>query len=178
MTPDELSEVAIMQAAKHQKQAFAPLYDRYFPRIYAYCRRRVNSDQEAEDLASQIFTRVLMNLNSYRDGRVAAWLFRIAHNTVANYYRDERHTLPIEDAIISSSDPDPIQHVIRQEQYDALQAALVQLTIEKQELINLKMVGQLTAPEIGEIVGKSASAVRTEIHRTMQQLRNLMELSS
>src|SRR5690242_143201 len=78
-------EARILQRAQQHPAAFAPLYERYFARIYAYCLRRASSPQEAEDLCSQVFTRALTGLHTYRGGSVPAWLFRIAHNVVANH---------------------------------------------------------------------------------------------
>src|SRR5690349_22722029 len=79
-----------MQLAQHDRLLFAPIYEQYFDRVYAYCLRRTNSAQEAEDLCSQVFSRALGGLESYRGGVVAAWLFQIAHNSVIKHYRARR----------------------------------------------------------------------------------------
>ena len=91
-----------MQMAQRDPALFAPLYERYFQRVYAYCLRRVGntragSAQEAEDLCSQVFTRALAGLKSYRGGIVAAWLFQIAHNVLANHYRGQQIALPLDE---------------------------------------------------------------------------------
>src|SRR5258708_4377090 len=91
-----------MAQARQDVAAFAPLYERYFHRIYAYCRRRVDSPSDAEDLTSLVFTRALVAVRDYRGGSVAAWLFRIAHNTVANHLRDYRPHLTLPDPEIGT----------------------------------------------------------------------------
>src|SRR5690606_31104714 len=90
-------EARLMSLARAHPEAFAPLYERYFPRVYAYCLRRVDDPQEAEDLCSQVFTRALTGLHSYRGGLVSAWLFRIAHTVVVNHYRSRRRVIPLDD---------------------------------------------------------------------------------
>src|SRR4051794_31143405 len=94
-------EADLLRAARTDASAFAPLYERYFPRIYAYCLRRAGAAM-AEDLSSQIFTRALANLRTYRGGSVGAWLFRIAHNTVVNYLRDRRIQAPLDPTMLDS----------------------------------------------------------------------------
>jgi RNA polymerase sigma-70 factor (ECF subfamily) len=83
-------EAAIMCTARHDLRRFAPLYDVYFPRIYAYCQRRVATRQDAEDLTSQVFTRALNGIAGFWG---AAWLFCIARHAVANHYRGQRRLL-------------------------------------------------------------------------------------
>src|SRR5215813_4816161 len=92
---ENLDEVRIMQAARSDLAHFAPLYDRYAPRIYSYCLRRVRNREEAEDLTSLVFTRALNALPEYRGGAVVTWLFRIAHNTVVSHFRANRTHVPI-----------------------------------------------------------------------------------
>ena len=78
-----------LRAAQHDLTQFAPVYERYVDRIYAYCRHRVG-EQDAEDVTSHIFVRAMGGVDGYRGGSVAAWLFRIAHNCVVDHLRYRR----------------------------------------------------------------------------------------
>ena len=89
-------ERQFMEQARTELNAFSPLYEAYCQRIYAYCLRRTGQPEEAEDLTSLVFTRALTGLNGYRGGSVAAWLFQIAHNAVANHLRDRPARLSFE----------------------------------------------------------------------------------
>src|SRR4051794_13309049 len=80
---------------------FDLLYEKYVERIYNYCLRRVGQTQEAEDLASVIFTRAWAGLSTYRGGSEAAWLFKIAHNTVANHLRARKPQVSL-DVLVTS----------------------------------------------------------------------------
>ena len=64
-------DARMLLAARADLTKFAPLYERYFPRIYAYCLRRVEHAEAAEDLTSLIFTRALTSLHEHRGGSVA-----------------------------------------------------------------------------------------------------------
>ena len=170
---DSLDEVRIMQAARADLARFAPLYDRYMPRIYHYCLRRVESEEAAEDLTSTIFTRALKGIQDYRDGSVAAWLFRIAHNAVANHYRARRpqRSFEREDIDLPAETDEPLDILLQAEQQRHILELVKTLPDEQQELLTLKIAGGLTAEEVGAVLGKSAGAVRVELHRIINRLR-------
>ena len=168
-------EVHIMQAARGDLAQFAPLYDRYFPRIYRYCLRRVDDAEAAEDLTSIIFTRALNSVSDYAGGSFAAWLFRIAHNAVANYYRGRRPHVSFEQIELPAENAELVESVVATEQIATLNALVRKLSSDQQELLALKIAGGLTAEEIGIILGKSAGAVRVELHRVIQKLRTQYE---
>jgi RNA polymerase sigma-70 factor (ECF subfamily) len=168
--PSHDEDAVILRAALNDLNHFAPLYERYVDRIYAYCLRRVASTADAEDLTSLIFTRAMVGLHDYRGGSVAAWLFRIAHNAVVNYYRDRRPPIPLPDEDDIPFEDPPIDDVLTAEEQRIIQRLVRTLPQEAQDLIWLRMNG-LNSTEIGEIVGKSAGAVRTELYRLLKNLR-------
>ena len=176
-TDPSVEEVQIMRAAQTDLRHFALIYDRYFPRIYAYCLRRVNTAQEAEDLTSQIFTRAMVNIDQYRGGFVAAWLFRIAHNVVATHLTNNSgqgihvslEALPAE---LESEASDPIESMVQTEQAQALAQVVARLSHEQQDLLRLRIVEGLSSETIAAQSGKKAGAVRVALHRIFRHLYN------
>jgi RNA polymerase sigma-70 factor (ECF subfamily) len=166
-------EVRIIQAARTDPALFAPIYECYFPRIYGYCLRRLGTPQEAEDLASHVFIRAIQGLESYRGGRVSVWLFRIAHNAVINHYRSRRPQVSLEviERDLPDARPGPGECLVQIEDWQALRALIDGLPEDQRDLLALKLTGELTSGEIGEMVGKSAGAVRVELHRIIKGLR-------
>ena len=106
MPEDELELVA---RAKANPEAFGPLYERYLGRVYNYIYHRTGSVSEAEDLTERVFLQALSHLPSYtyRGLPFSVWLFRIAHNVLANWYRDgkRRQTVSIDDQIAAGEEP-------------------------------------------------------------------------
>lgn len=99
-------EVQFIERAKVDPTAFEPLYERYVERVYAYCLKRTGNVQDAEDLTSQVFVKILNSLHTYRAGGLfSAWLFRIAHNVVYDFYQDQRVIINIDDLEIASLTP-------------------------------------------------------------------------
>jgi RNA polymerase sigma-70 factor (ECF subfamily) len=163
----------IMHAARDDLSQFAVVYERYCHRIYGYCLRRIGSVPEAEDLTSQVFERAMTGLDSYRGGSVAAWLFRIAHNTVIDHVRRRKPEAALDGAALElpSDDAAPVDQVVEAEMWQVLRSLIAALPDEQADLLALKIVGGLTAVEIGEVLGKSAGAVRVELHRIVKKLR-------
>jgi RNA polymerase sigma-70 factor (ECF subfamily) len=174
---DQVEEGSILAQARADPARFAPLYERYFARVYHYCLRRVHRPEDAEDLAGLVFIRALAGLREYRGGSFAAWLFRIAHNAAANFLRDQRPHASLEGlaAPLGTEMPDPdepvLALVLREEERQRIAQLLAQLPDDQRDLVALKMAGELTASEIGVVLGKSEGAVRVALHRVMQRLR-------
>lgn len=85
--PTGPSDSVLVAAAQADRQAFAPLYDRYLDPVYRYCLRRLGSREAAEDATGQVFAKALAALPGYRDRSFRGWLFTIAHNVVGDAFR-------------------------------------------------------------------------------------------
>lgn len=176
--PADDDESALLAAAKHDIQQFATVYERYFPRIYRYCLRRCSTPDEAEDLTSQVFTKAIAGIQGYRGGSVAAWLFQIAHHTTLNYLqRHHRALVSIEahDLDFMAENPHPLDNILQDEAHQIIRELIGTLSDEEKNLLALKVTAELTAAEIGQLLGKSAGAIRVEIHRLIQRLRHRYE---
>lgn len=173
MLPDEPELVA---RAATDPAAFASVYDHYLPRLYKYMRYRVGDINEAEDLTSQVFERVLTKIGSYRPerGPFAGWLFAIAHNTVVDYLRDQkrRNRVPLEVlGETACAGPGPEETVIYNESREKLLTALSRLSDRERNLIALKFSAGLTNQAIAEISGLTQSNVAVILYRSVRRLR-------
>lgn len=173
MEPDERALVA---AARADPQAFAALYSRFALRVYRYIRAHAHSDDEAADLTQQVFLRALDNLPGYRDrgAPFAAWLFQIARNIAIDAARRRRPTIAwdaLPEALHPTTESDLEATVLRDEALARLRALVGRLDAEKRELLALRFAGQLSAPEIATVVGKSPDAVKRQLTRIVHALK-------
>ncbi len=178
----DIDELAVLEKAiQGDQEAFSVLYERYVSRIYNYIFYRTGSPLDAEDLTARVFHRALGHIGNYRSIGVpfSAWLYRIAHNLVANWHRDNsrKHEVPLEDHThLSRSGEHPEQIVVKSQEQDRLIKAIRKLSPERQQLIILKYVDHLSNAEIAVIMGRSEGAVKSLYHRTILTLRG--EISS
>jgi RNA polymerase sigma-70 factor (ECF subfamily) len=171
--PDEMS---LVQQAASDAEAFGELYSRHVKRIYNYIYYRTGDYQDAEDLTARVFQRALGHVGSFQDQGVpfSAWLYRIAHNLVANWHRDRsrRPIVPLDDHVAESgSGSHPESLAVAMEENLMLLAAVRRLSADRQELLILKFVERLPNAEIGEIMGRTEGAIKSLYHRTLNALR-------
>lgn len=169
-------EVELVERAKSNADAFSELYERYVDRIYAYIYYRTGDARDAEDLTARVFHRALGHLGDYRQtgAPFVAWLYRIAHNVVANWHRDKtRHPeLPLELwAHAPVLEAAPHAQAERAEAERALLDAIRSLPAERQQLLLLKFVDGMSNVEIGKTLGRSEGAIKSLYHRTLLSLR-------
>lgn len=169
-------EIELVERAKSDPDSFSELYERYVDRIYAYVYYRTGDARDAEDLTARVFHRALGHLGEYRQtgAPFVAWLYRIAHNVVANWHRDKtRHPeLPLELwAHTPVSEAAPQAQAERAEAERALLDAIRGLPAERQQLLMLKFVDDMSNVEIGKMLGRSEGAIKSLYHRTLLSLR-------
>ncbi len=168
----EVSESLVAAARSLDPQALAELCEHFYPKIYRYILPRVASREDAEDLAGEVFVRVMKSLPRQK-GFFPAWLYRIARNLVTDYYRRRgvrQETVVTEEH--ASSEPDPTDGTERAEVQDLLERTVRRLTPEQQEVIRLKFVEGYDTSEIASIQGKSVGAVRAIQFRALKALRD------
>jgi RNA polymerase sigma-70 factor (ECF subfamily) len=174
----ELSdEDALVLASKGDKDSFGMLYDKYAGRIYNYIYYRTGNQFDAEDLTARVFFRAMKHITRYVDRGIpfSAWLYRIAHNLVANWHRDgaRRQEVALEDGVqIDKGEAHPEVAIVRGEEDLALMALIRNLPEERQQLLILKFVEHLSNADIGEIMDRTEGAIKSLYHRTLIALRD------
>ncbi len=173
----ELNDRELVKLAKGDKDAFGELYERYLPKMYNYIYYRTSNQHDAEDLTSRVFFRAMSHIGNYVDKGVPfqAWLYRIAHNLVANWHRDQarRKIIALDDYVahsLKSESPDGLAEEL--EEQEQLMAAIRRLPEDRQQLLLLKFIDQLSNAEIGEIMSRTEGAVKSLYHRTLLALRD------
>ncbi|MBI4789170.1 MAG: sigma-70 family RNA polymerase sigma factor [Chloroflexi bacterium] len=171
------SEEQLIERAKRDADAFGLLYERYVDRIYNYVFYRTGDVHEAEDLTARVFYRALGHMDEYRQrgAPFAAWLYRIAHNLVANWHRDRsRHRdIRLDDAVTLVEKRDGPERLAEQgEDARMLLGAMSHLPAERQQLLILKFVDEMSNAEIAQVMGRSEGAIKSLYHRTLIALRD------
>ena len=174
---DYNEEQVLGRASQGDRDAFGLLYERYTERIFNYVYYRTGNIHDAEDLTARVFQRAMNHIHNYTDRGVpfSAWLYRIAHNLVANWHRDRsrKQEIPLNDlpALQAKSDH-PEASLVHTEEQAALLRLIRRLPPDRQNLLILKFVENMSNAEIGQIMGRSEGAVKSLYHRTLLSLRD------
>lgn len=168
-------DLAAVRAAQQDRAAFDVLYRRYLSRVYGYAFYELGNHHDAEDVTERIFLSALKGIDRYRDtgSTFRAWLFRIAHNAVANAHRSRsrRRSEPLpDDPAWPAPNTDPAGLVTRADELHAALRAVASLPQDRRQVVLLRFVDGLSAAEIGEVLGRSPGAVRVLQHRALREL--------
>jgi RNA polymerase sigma-70 factor, ECF subfamily len=184
---DLTQEKDLVEKAKGDSNAFGSLYDAYYSKVFGYVLRRTANIQVAEDIISEVFFKALKNISKFRWQGIpfSAWLYRIANNETANYFKHgKKGQVRWEDIaeFYSGSVPSAEEELLeaeaelkRHEQYLALHENILKLHIRYQEVIMLRFFENKQINEISAILGKGEGTVKSLLHRGLEKLRTFME---
>jgi len=168
-------DLADVRAAQRDPHAFDRLYRRYLDRVYSYAFYQLGDHHDAEDATERTFLAALAAIDRFHDdgSTFRAWLFRIAHNAIANSHRARRRrpTQPITDARHQAAPgADPAGVVARADQQREIRAALARIPADRRHAILLRFVDGLSAREVGAVLDRSEGAARVLLHRALRDL--------
>ncbi len=171
------AEIAtLVKEAKNQKlEALSKLSTYFYPKIYRHLLYKVNNREDAEDLTSEVFVRMVKSLKKQR-GSFNAWLYRIASNLAVDYYRKkarQKEVSLVEDYNEHIEDKEDVAESILQHQ--TLNKAMSTLPDEQRQTIVLKFLEGYTNKEIAEILSKSIGAVKALQFRALNNLKNILQ---
>jgi len=169
------SESELVARAKEDAEAFGQLYERYVDKIYNYVYYRTGNHHDAEDLTAKTFYQALRHVHRYTDRGLpfSAWLYRIAHNLVANWHRDRsrRQVIALDEIAWVTHREHPESGLEDEDDQRMLMRLIRRMPADRQQLLILKFVEQMSNLEIARIMGRSEGAIKSLYHRTLLALR-------
>jgi RNA polymerase sigma-70 factor (ECF subfamily) len=170
---EAIAEPVPTLARPTETDTFESLYERTFPKLYAYVASLVGDRAAAEDVTAQAYERAYRRRRTYRAARGSreAWIFGIARNAALDELRRRRRSARLEGEPADTAAPtldDQTEHALRRA---AVRAALETLELREREIVALKFVGGLSNTEIAGVLGVSESNAGTRLHRAITKLR-------
>ena len=176
--------IALISAAQRgDPKAYDQLYNLYSDKLFRYLYLRLGEREPAEDLAAEVFVRLVRVLPRYRINSArpvaafSAWLYRIAANLLTDHYRRQRlrrHADLADQSHLAAADPLPHQQVETVEAATDVWAAVNQLGAEQQAVVLHRFAEQCSLAEAADMMGKSLGAVKALQHRALTNLRRLL----
>ncbi len=165
-----------VEAARRDPRQFEALYRKYVAQVYSFALYELRNPHAAEDLTAQVFMRALAGLPGFHEredepkSSFRVWLFQICRNTLRNERRRlRRHPeAPLDAALAMPASDDVSEQVVDRQELARALAAIDALPTDRRRALVLRFVHEMTAREIGEVLGKSESAVRVTIHRGLR----------
>ncbi|HLB28751.1 MAG TPA: sigma-70 family RNA polymerase sigma factor [Dehalococcoidia bacterium] len=177
LLPQEDERRLVERAQAGDENAFAEIYYAYSPRIYRYIVVRTGNEADAEDVMQDVMEKVYWALPRYRLGQApfAAWVFKVAYNSLIDWRRRNGHradevALPY--GLITDK-PGPEEMVELRLALKDLGQAIARLPESQRSVLELRLFGDLSAAEIGKILGKRDGNVRALLYQALLNLRKL-----
>lgn len=176
---DAHGERLLVDAARvGDEAALSELYTLYFPRVYRYILARTGNTYDAEDLAEEVFMRVLDAIERFqwREAPFSAWLFRIAHNAVISQRRKDGargRPTPLSDGL-SVNSPGPDELVENRLVLNEVMRAAQGLPEAQRQVISLRFAAGLSVAETARAMGKHEGNVKVIQHKAIVKLREML----
>lgn len=155
------------------KEKFGILYDEYVRKIYDFIYYKTHHKETAEDLTSRVFVKALEKINIFDCGRgfFSAWLYRIARNSVIDFYRTKKGDIGIDDVWDLASGGDLERDIDAKQKLEKVEKYLKKLKSEQREIIMLRVWQGMNYKEIAEIMDKSEAGCKMMFSRAINDLR-------
>jgi len=185
---DLSEEEELVKRAQKDPDAFAKLYDQYYPRIFGYVLRRTANLEAAQDITSETFLKALGKLWQFqwRNVSFSSWLYKIATNEINQYFRkaEYKKSVSLEELqergfeLLSPHDPEneliEAQEKLKQHQdFLEIQKKITKLPAKYQEVIALRFFEKEQIGKIAEILGKKEGTIKSLLHRAVEKLREM-----
>jgi RNA polymerase sigma-70 factor (ECF subfamily) len=173
-------EDVINQVKNGDTEAFGTLYDQYSEVIFRYVYSHLENRLDAEDLTEEIFLRAWRALPKYDERGLpfSAFLFRIARNSLIDYYRQRKAVQSIDDIEIQSHEAGPEETVEIHIENNDLKKTIAELREDYRNVLIFRFLSGLSPEETAHMMQRSVGAVRVLQHRALSALKDLMDRGS
>ena len=173
-------EQLIKQVKNGDAEAFGVLYEQYADVVFRYVYSHLDNRSDAEDLTEEIFLRAWRALPKYDERGLpfTAFLFRVARNSLIDFYRQHKTVQSIDDIEIQSHEVGPEETVESKIENNHLKKTISGLREDYRNVLIFRFLSGLSPEETAQVMQRSVGAVRVLQHRALSALKDLLERGS
>ncbi len=171
-------EDLVYSAQTGRQDAFAVLYERFLPVVYARVRFKI-PENDVEDVTQEVFIAVLRSLNNFKgNSKFGTWIRTITNRKIVDYYRSSSAASLEQDDLDTVTTHNPADHresAINQDELVSVRHALSKLPQNYQDILMMRFVDGLPFNEIARQSGLSLEATKSLFRRSVTALAEKME---
>lgn len=174
---EDKDEIEALLQSQTDPQAFRPIYQKYFKRIFLFILHRVGDKSTAADLTQQVFLKALAGLSKFqfRGLPFSAWLYRVAINECNDFFRKSKkmRVVTIEEADVSHLYEELTQDITVEQLHQKLPQILQKLDPQELYFLELRFFENRSFREVGEILGLSEVNAKVKTYRILDKMKKL-----
>jgi RNA polymerase sigma-70 factor (ECF subfamily) len=174
----ELEHKIINDCQNGNMERFSELYDEYLDKIYRFVYYRTLHKQTAEDITQETFFKAMRSMSSVDSSKkFSSWLYKIAYNTVIDFYRAKKVTVDINELSDLADDTDLARDIDRREAFKKVMQALEKLSDSQRDIVMMRIWDEMPYREIAEVVGKDEGNCKVIFSRALARLREVAPMA-
>jgi len=174
-SPDQIyDELLVLNCQQGNRDAFSELVERWQKRLWHYALQVTRSESAAWDIVQETWVAIIKELSKLKDVTLfPPWTFRILNNKCADWLRQQQIQSRVDNQHRNHTHIDA-RPTSNDEQSEFLQAAIARLSANQRALLTLRYQQGFDISEIAEILGIPEGTVKSRLHRTVTELRQLI----
>ena len=149
------------------------VWEEFHPKLKQFVLRRIPDEQSSEDVLQDVFLKIHTHIDTLRDEeKLQSWIYQIARNAIADYYREHRATLALSEMPVlteEADDDDVIKELI-----PSIKVMVDSLPADYREALYLTEYQGLTQRELAERLGLSFSGAKSRVQRAREKLKKML----
>jgi len=150
------------------------VWEEFHPRLKQFILKRIPDEQNAEDILQEVFLKIHTRIDTLRDEeKLQSWMYQIARNAIADYYREQKATVELSEALLLPEEPLVDDDVVK-DLIPSVKAMVDSLPDDYREALILTEYQGLTQRELAEKLGMSLSGAKSRVQRAREKLKTML----
>ena len=150
------------------------VWEEFHPKLKQFVLRRIPDEQSGEDILQDVFLKIHTRIDTLRnEEKLQSWIYQIARNAIADYYREHRATLELSEVPALLEEPGDNDDIVN-ELIPSIKAMVDSLPADYREALLLTEYQGLTQRELAEKLGLSLSGAKSRVQRAREKLKTML----